>query len=240
MSNLYLIRHGQAGTRDAYDALSPLGLQQSELLGRYFASQGIRFAAACSGELRRQRQTGEAVRAGFNREDFPKITSDPCWNEFDLDRLYREMAPQLCAGDPEFRRSYEAMRAEVGESAGAPDSPVHRRWLPCDTFLVNAWIAGRHVYDGESWEQFRRRVTGALRGMNHVRRHENVAIFTSATPIAVSTASALDVRDDRIMTLAAVLHNTSFTVLQFRDDRVRLFSFNGTPHLSAGEQRTFR
>lgn len=55
MSKIYLIRHGQAGTRDHYDLLSNLGRRQSRLLGEYFAAQGVKFAAAYSGELSRQR-----------------------------------------------------------------------------------------------------------------------------------------------------------------------------------------
>ena len=58
---MYLVRHGQAGTRDAYDSLSDLGKRQARLLGEHFVSQGIEFAAAFAGALSRQRQTGEAV-----------------------------------------------------------------------------------------------------------------------------------------------------------------------------------
>ena len=65
MSNIYLVRHGQAGTRDAYDSLSELGHRQCQLLGEWFASQGIKFTAAYSGEMSRQQQTAQAVKAGY-------------------------------------------------------------------------------------------------------------------------------------------------------------------------------
>ncbi len=57
MSNVYFIRHGQAGTREVYDSLSELGRTQARLLGRYFVSQGLEFAAAYAGRLLRRQQT---------------------------------------------------------------------------------------------------------------------------------------------------------------------------------------
>src|SRR3954463_13985995 len=109
MSRLYMVRHGQAGTRQAYDSLSDLGRRQAQLLGEYFAAQGIRFTAAYCGELLRQRQTAEEVRQAClaAAAPFPQIEVEPCWNEFDLDHVYTGLAPQLCAADPEFSREYE-------------------------------------------------------------------------------------------------------------------------------------
>jgi broad specificity phosphatase PhoE len=65
VSRLYLIRHGQAGTRDNYDALSDLGRQQSRLLGEYFVNQGLSFTSAITGPNARQQQTAEEVRAAY-------------------------------------------------------------------------------------------------------------------------------------------------------------------------------
>ena len=58
MSVLYLVRHGQAGTREDYDSLSHLGRTQARLLGEYFKAQEISFAAAYSGSLARQSSFG--------------------------------------------------------------------------------------------------------------------------------------------------------------------------------------
>jgi broad specificity phosphatase PhoE len=239
VSNIYLIRHGQAGTRDQYDALSDLGRKQSRLLGEYFALQGVKFVAAYAGELVRQRQTAEAASAAYGRE-FPDIAEDPGWNEFDLERMYREIAPQLCATNADFRREYETMRQQVHASGGAQEARVHRRWLPCDNALVNAWIAGQHDYAGETWEQFLQRVVNCRIALDHVRRNDNIAVFTSALPVAIWTGLALDIRDRRVMKLAGALQNASFTVLHLRDDNLRLFSFNNTSHLASGDVRSFR
>ncbi len=112
MSIVYLVRHGQAGTRDSYDSLSELGLRQSRLLGEYFLSQGIEFAAAYSGAMLRQQQTAAEVSTAYTEAGvpFPGIIIDDDWNEFDLAQVYRQIGPLLCEEDPEFRSEYEEMR----------------------------------------------------------------------------------------------------------------------------------
>jgi broad specificity phosphatase PhoE len=100
LSAIYLIRHGQAGTREAYDSLSELGREQARLLGEYFFSQKLTFHSVISGSLNRQRQSAEEVSKVY--PDFPAINVDPNWDEFDLTRVYREIAPQLAEQDSEF------------------------------------------------------------------------------------------------------------------------------------------
>ena len=240
MSNLYLIRHGQAGTRDAYDALSDLGCRQCRLLGEYFASQAIKFAAAYAGEMSRHQQTAAETITGYGVTGFPELVTDAGWNEFDLVRLYREIAPRLSSEDNNFRRDYETMREQVMASRGADQAAVHRRWLPCDTAVVNAWIEGEGDPAGESWESFHQRVVATRPKFDAAQRNDNIAVFTSATPIAIWTGLAFEVTDARLMKFAGVLHNASFSVVQIRDDVLRLFSFNAVPHLPSPELRTFR
>ena len=67
LSVLYLVRHGQAGTRENYDSLSDLGRSKPGCSGEYFAAQGIRFEAAFSGSLARQRATAAEVAALLGR-----------------------------------------------------------------------------------------------------------------------------------------------------------------------------
>src|SRR6266550_1484214 len=135
LSSVYLVRHGQAGTRDSYDSLSELGQRQSRLLGEYFVSQGIEFAAAYTGVMLRQQQTAAQVSTAYTEAGvpFPEIIIDKQWNEFDLAEVYREIGPLLCEADPEFRSEYEEMRRQVEQAAGVHDAQVHRRWRSCDT-----------------------------------------------------------------------------------------------------------
>jgi broad specificity phosphatase PhoE len=242
LSNVYLVRHGQAGTRDDYDSLSELGQRQASLLGKYFLSQGIEFAAAFSGSMKRQQQTAEAVSSSYLRSgaSFPKVRVDEGWNEFDLTDIYRKIGPQLCEVDEEFRIEFEEMRREVRENAGVSDAKVHRHWRPCDTKMVETWIAGRFPYEGETWQQFRERVSGCGLKLADLPTHANVLVSTSATPTGVLTGLALEVMDTRVRQLAGVLYNSSYTNLRFRERGLQLFQFNAVPHLTTPELRTHR
>jgi broad specificity phosphatase PhoE len=242
LSTIYLVRHGQAGTRDAYDSLSELGKHQARLLGEHFVLQGIHFTAAYSGELLRQRQTAEEIRTAYSDAGtlFPSIEIDRGWNEFDLEEVSCELASQLCAQDVDFRREYEEMREQVRISNGAHTATVHRKWLPCDTKIVEEWIRGRFPYSGETWEQFCERVLSCRSRLNHSQGRENILVVTSATPIAIWTGLSLDISDERVMRLAGALYNTSYTVLRLRREELRMFTFNAAPHLTDTGVRTHR
>ena len=242
MSRIYLVRHGQAGTRDAYDSLSDRGRQQSRFLGEYLAGQNIRFAAAYTGAMLRQQQTAEELSRGYAQagDHFPAIIIDEEWNEFDLSGVYRELAPLLSAADPDFRREYAALCEQVRQNAASTDAPVHREWLPCDTQLVDAWIAGRFPFPGESWDQFVRRIAGCRHKLQSAADQDNIIIFTSAVPVAIWAGLSLDFCDQRVMRLAAVLYNTSYTILRLLEEQFRLFAFNAIPHLLTPGLRTHR
>lgn len=242
MSRIYLVRHGQAGTREAYDALSDLGRRQARLLGEYFVSEKVQFRAAYSGELVRQQETASEVRGTYKDAGlcFPEIVTEPGWNEFDLAHVYRELAPRLCAEDSEFERQYQELVAEALAAAERPEASVNRRWLPCDVKVVEAWIRGEHEYDGETWLAFRERVADCRLKLPLAERDENVVVFTSATPIGIWAALALEIHDQRAMRLAGVLHNTSCTTIRLHDGDLRLHSFNAIPHLGEPELRTYR
>jgi len=244
LSTVYLVRHGQAGTRDAYDSLSELGQRQARLLGEHFISQGIRFASAYAGSLTRQQQTAEQIGAAYADAGvgFPTVRVDSGWDEFDLGRVYREIAPLLAADDPEFLREYDEMRQQVRVSQGAHGARIHRRWMPCDTKVVEAWLSGRYPYGGETWDQFRERVAACRLKMerqeNEARqendaRQANILVVTSATPLAIWTGLSLEISDQRIMRLAGAVYNASYTILRLRKQQLRLFTFNAVPHLAA-------
>lgn len=242
MSRVYLVRHGQAGTRKAYDSLSELGRRQARLLGEYFVSEGIHFDAAYSGTLVRQEETADEVKGAYREAGlrFPEIVREPAWNEFDLTHVYRALAPRLCAEDPEFAREYQELVVQARAAAEQPDASVNRRWLPCDVKVVQAWMRGQHAYDGETWQAFRERVAGCHSKLQSAERDANIVVFTSATPIGIWTALAMEIHDERALRLAGVLHNASCTVVRLRDSELRLHSFNTIPHLCEPGLRTYR
>ena len=238
---MYLVRHGQAGTREAYDSLSELGQRQARLLGDHFVSQHVRFASAFSGALWRKLQTAEQISAAYADAgvSFPSIAVDPGWDEFDLGRVYREMAPRLSAEDSEFRREYEEMREQVRLAGAAQAARIHRKWLPCDSKVVEAWLTGRYHYSGETWDQFRERIAACRLKMLDAQQ-ENILVVTSATPLAIWTGLSLEISDERIMRLAGAVYNASYTIVRLRKEQLRLFTFNAVPHLAAPGLRTHR
>jgi broad specificity phosphatase PhoE len=242
LSRIYLVRHGQAGTRAEYDSLSELGRKQARLLGEFWAAQRIEFAAGFTGTLARQQQTANETAATYAAagRPFPAIVSHCGWNEFDLADVYRALAPQLCAEDAAFRCEYEEMERQARANADEPGAAVHRKWMRCDRQLVSAWISGRYLYEGESWPAFRERVLKCRLRLDEFGRDDHIAVFTSATPIGVWTAKALDIEDARAMRLAGVLLNSAVTMLRVPPGELRLHSFNVVSHLTNPELHTYR
>jgi broad specificity phosphatase PhoE len=228
---LYLIRHGQAGSRDDYDLLSDLGKRQARLLGEYFRDAGVSFHAAYSGGIRRQRETAELVLAELPGAG--EIAIDPRWNEFSLEGLWKTLAPELMRADVQFARDYEALRSA--------NLNVDRVMTTCDVQLIRAWIANHPGCGGvEPWNEFRARVEEPRMEIGAFGPGETVAVFTSATPTAVWCGTALGVDERRIFRIAGVLQNTSFSTLRLRDEELTLFTLNNSPHLRDAALRTFR
>jgi broad specificity phosphatase PhoE len=192
--------------------------------------------------MKRQQETASGVQAICRQMgcEFPEIVTKQEWDEFNLDEIYREMGPRMCDEDPGFREHYEAMRQEVRSSKGEQGAAVHRRWLPCDSQIVKAWMAEKYPYQGESWSAFRGRVAAARSDMQNGAHQANIVVFTSAMPVAIWTGLALDICDDRVMRLAGVMHNSSYSILRFKNNDLRLLTFNATPHLLHDDLRTYR
>lgn len=235
---IYLFRHGQAGLRSHYDTLSEVGREQARLLGRYLAGQKIAFRAVLSGALERQRETAfEAARAARACAlDFPEPAIDPGWNEFDLEGVYREIPPLLCAADPVFARDYEEMTRQAVD----PAHNSHRLWMPCDLAIVRAYIDNRFPLSIESWQGFQQRIGANLERLPACEPGEAIAVFTSATPVAVWTALALRSANPNLMRLAGVMYNAAISIFTWRDSELGLFTFNATPHINEARLRTFR
>jgi len=238
LSWLYMMRHGQAGLRHDYDTLSDIGREQARLLGQHLAAQKIRFTAAYSGALKRQRETASEVLRVIAAKgiETPELQTDEHWNEFDLDAVYQCIAPRLAADDAGFRAEHEKLRRMLEQQ----DSHVHRTWTRCDTLVVRAWVEGRYDVTGESWEEFRRRVSKPLEALSRMPAEDSVAIFSSATPIAVWMGLSLGLNGRHVLRLAGATYNTALTTMRAREGDLALFSFNGTPHLSEPSLKTFR
>ncbi|MBY8968187.1 histidine phosphatase family protein, partial [Algiphilus sp. NNCM1] len=84
MGSIYLIRHGQASFgADDYDVLSPVGVEQAQVLGRHLADIGLTFDRCVSGDLRRQQHTATAAfeQYGALGLPVPALEIDSAFNE---------------------------------------------------------------------------------------------------------------------------------------------------------------
>ena len=83
MGEIILVRHGQANsaakTEDDYDQLSPLGWDQTRLLGDWMRAHDYGFDHVLSGTLRRHRETAESM--GVKAEEDGRV------NEIEYYRL---------------------------------------------------------------------------------------------------------------------------------------------------------
>jgi broad specificity phosphatase PhoE len=238
MSIIYLIRHAQAGTRENYDMLSELGEQQAKLLGEYFASQRISFSSVLAGAMQRQRHTAELVCNGLSQAGLktPDITVDERWNEFTLKSVYEGICDRMIAESAEFASDFTEMQELLKRDPHAVRGAAGR----CDAAVIRAWMANRYTdYEGESWQAFKMRIISRVQEIPDGGAEQTIAVFTSATPVAITTSHALELSDEKLLSILGVIANSSVTVTQKNGDELRLFSFNSTPHLN-DTNRTYR
>ena len=210
MSNLYLVRHGQAsfGAED-YDNLSELGHQQAERLGAYFKQKGMQFDAVLTGTLRRHAQTwqGIAQGAGFSHE--PLLW--PGLNEYDSAAVIATINPHKL------------------EKPDTPEMYRHHFRLLKDG--LTQWMNGVVSPKGMStYDEFQHGVVSAL---DHVRKNHtgDVLIVSSGGPIATAIGHVLGTTPETTIELNLRIRNCSLTEFAFTPKRHMLLTYNTLPHL---------
>lgn len=215
MGTLYLVRHGQASFgADDYDQLSPLGTQQAERLGQYWAQRGQHFDAVVIGTLRRHAQTWAGIARGAGLS--LSTLEWPGLNEYDSEAVIRAILPcrrDAVLGDPHSPEGYKA----------------HFRLLRDG---LRQWMAGTISPEGmPSYNDFVHGVTSAL---EHVKTHhagQNVLIVSSGGPISTAVGHVLGLSADTTIDLNMRIRNSAVTEFQFNPKRHHLLTYNTLPHL---------
>lgn len=154
MSKLYLVRHGQASfMTDDYDRLSPIGVQQSRLLGDYWGKRGLTFNKLFVGPLRRHQQTFTAFADGYeahgHRLPAPVVNDD--FVEHAGFQMSRAVTPTLVGKDPYITEHYN------------PDGMDRRTHLAVFRHVMLRWAAGEIAHpEFDSWQSFRATVNRGL------------------------------------------------------------------------------
>jgi broad specificity phosphatase PhoE len=210
VSLLLLVRHGQAswGAAD-YDNLSPLGVEQSALLGEHLASLGIEPTRLWVGGMRRHRQTADADReeAGWDLE--PEV--DEGWAEFD---------------------HVQILEAH-GDAPDAHGMPITDFNVLFDA-AIRRWTGGEHESDyDEPFAVFSDRVDAVVRRAGtSLGKGETGVVFTSGGPIAWAVSRLLDAGVEQWGRLNPVQVNTGYTRLVAGSRGVSLVSVNEQSHLT--------
>lgn len=217
MGTLTLVRHGQAsfGAAD-YDQLSPLGQQQSVLLGEYFRHKGQAFDAVLTGSLKRHAQTWAGIAEGAQWAAPPTPLVWPGLNEYDAEAVIAAIHPQpLCKPDtPEaYRHHFRLLRDGLTQWMAGVVSP---RGMP-------------------TYNDFRAGVVGAL---EHVRSQcsGQVLLVSSGGPIATAVGHVLGTTPETTIELNLRIRNSALTEFAFSARRHMLLTFNTLPHLDTPER----
>src|SRR5262245_25887735 len=146
--------------------------------------------------MERQRLTAEIAcqsiaGAGF---EAPKLSTDERWNEFSLINVYRAIARRLREDDSQFARDLEEMQGAIKRDPHSTGGATGR----CDATVIRAWMENRYSeYEGESWVSFKNRIECVGSELFDEARDKSVAVFTSATPVAVLAARALGLSSEK-------------------------------------------
>jgi broad specificity phosphatase PhoE len=230
MSVLVLVRHGQASfLQSDYDKLSPLGEQQSRMLGSFWATQGVRFDEVLSGPRTRQIKTAELAleSCATTSPNLPSIRVVPEFDEYDSGGVVAILLPRLVERDA----SVGALAQEYEKSKGSPNE--RRAFQRMFEVVMKAWIRGEDdPPELGSWQSFKARVLRAVESIIvHNRGGGRIVVFTSGGPICVAVQRALGLSDEKAIEINWALRNGSLTEFLYTKDRFSLDSFNGLPHI---------
>lgn len=239
MSNLLLVRHGQARLfTDDYDRLSDLGLSQAEALGRFWLARDIRPDEVFAGPLTRQQQTANRVGEVFveSGESWPMLQEVAGLNEYPAQEITESLVTALRTVDP----SLDQLASALDASKGYADKyrQLHRlleavivRWIRNDYGDVDVPL---------SWNAFSEGVRATLRDvMSKSSSGSTIALFTSGGPVAISVQTILQAPDIKAAELNWRVYNCSVTRYTFSGERATLDAFNDVSHLPP-EMHTYR
>ena len=210
MSNLYLVRHGQAsfGAED-YDNLSELGHKQAVRLGEYFKQKGLQFEAVLMGTLRRHAQTWAGIAQGAGLAHEP--LQWPGLNEYDSHAVIEAIHPY---------------------KLDKPDTPeMYRHHFRLLKDGLTQWMNGVVSPKGmPTYDEFQHGVVSAL---EHVRKNHtgHVLIVSSGGPISTAVGHILGTTPETTIELNLRIRNCSITEFAYTPKRHMLVTYNTLPHL---------
>jgi len=239
MSNLFLVRHGQASFLEPdYDRLSAKGETQGRLLGEYWARKRVGFDSVYSGPRRRQMETARIVGEAYRQAGLPwpdsVVLSE--FDEFQAEAVLAKSLPQLLESDEHVRELHRAFE----ESRGTEQR--FKTFQRVFEVVVGRWARGELPVPGlEPWPEFCARVQRGLHQLcNNGDRGRRVAVFSSGGPVGVAMQKALNLDTGATLRTAWMVANGAFSEFLFSPGRFSLHSYNAYPHIPDSSFLTYR
>jgi len=223
VGKIVLVRHAQASLLSAdYDQLSPLGEEQSAVLGRWWAARGEHFAHAWSGDLQRQRKTAQISLAQLP-QPVPALQIDERFNEYGHHDVF------AAGPNPELVDS-----VLLADTLRRSDQP-RKLFQHLFSQALESWVRGEGTVSGSlTWAGFRARCMAALKQVaEQCGSGQSAVVYSSGGAIAAMCQHIMGLPDAQVPALHYAVHNTSISRLLTRPGHVTLSSFNALPHLEA-------
>ena len=219
MSQLYLVRHGQASFgADNYDQLSELGEQQAVWLGDYFRELGVTFTRAIAGSMKRQQQTAQGILLGADQP--LSVSIDAGFNEFD----FHTLAAVYC-------HSAGMEVPSVSDGGRLFFQMLRKAMHTWSRDELHASHNDNSSHSLERWQQFHDRVHNSLHSLTALESGETVLVVSSGGAMAMAVSQILGCGVDTLIDLNMQTRNTGILHFHFSQRGFQLTTFNALPHL---------
>lgn len=231
MSELYMIRHGQASFGEKnYDRLSSMGFVQAETFARHWVRIGRKIDAIYMGTMKRQIDTADALISAYRDEQIPipEIISDKALDEYDSASVFQAQLPGMMDENPSISKKL----ADIYTNK--------RTFQLLFEEAMNRWISGACDMPGVfTWRDFNDRVIKGVRQIMQAQgAKKRLALFTSGGPISVVVQEALNLTDKSAMALSWQIMNASITRFKYNTRGLALAGFNDITHLELENEET--
>lgn len=224
MSNLFVLRHGQASFHGPhYDQLSSLGHEQGVALGAWWAQLGQRWDYVFMGPKKRHHQTAVALAEGYAKAgaSLPEPMLMPEFNEHQGASVVKSVLSEDLAQEDDTA----LLPGHIKDQAQV--NMYFERFQE----ITLAWAAGKLVRpEFENWQAFRSRVeAGITKIMRETERGANTLVVSSGGPVSITTGMALGLDDAATLALSWKVRNGAFTECLYDKERLTLVAHNATP-----------
>lgn len=219
MSQIYLVRHGQASLGKAnYDQLSPLGERQAFVLGEHFKQLNVEPELIITGTLQRHLQTSAQIQAGLqSTAHSTQQETIAHWNEFDFETLIQSYLAGLGSDAPKPKTPSEFFSA------------LRSALLAWSSNTINAELP-------ETWDTFAERTLSALEDLK-ARKEKTIVVVSSGGAISMVLKHIMQLKNEMMVDLNLQSRNTGVTELFIKHERCYVSTINHVAHLSTAENK---